>query len=109
MGSRGCEHRHLVRVRTGASRRRVTQGLEEKQGLPPRSCAYHEQLPQQSPSKTAARCREQLRMVCTDLNRGVLVGKDIELDAVVRQFERYPDSRMHLHAGGALVWDAVPK
>ena len=33
----------------------------------------------------------------------VLVGKDIELDAVGRQFEPYPYRRMRLHAGGALV------
>ena len=33
----------------------------------------------------------------------VLVGKDIELDAIGRHFEPYPYRRMRLHAGGALV------
>ena len=33
----------------------------------------------------------------------VLVGKDIELDAVGRQFEPYLYRRMRLHACGALV------
>ena len=33
----------------------------------------------------------------------VLVGKDIELDAVGRQFEPYPYRRMHLHSGVSLV------
>ena len=31
------------------------------------------------------------------------VGKDIELDAVDRQFEPYSYRKMRLHAGGALV------
>ena len=35
----------------------------------------------------------------------VLVGKDIEPDAVDRQFEPYPYRRMRLYAGGAhVVW-----
>ena len=33
----------------------------------------------------------------------VIVGNDIELDAVGSQFEPYPYRRMRLHAGGALV------
>ena len=33
----------------------------------------------------------------------VLVGNDIALDAVSRQFEPYPYRRMRLHVGGALV------
>ena len=32
----------------------------------------------------------------------VLVGKDLELDAVGGQFEPYPYHQMRLHAGGAL-------
>ena len=39
--------------------------------------------------------------------RSSQVGKDIELDAVGRQFEPYrPYRRMNLHAGGA-TWDAA--
>ena len=33
----------------------------------------------------------------------VIVGKDIELDAVGSQFEPCPYGRMRLHAGGTLV------
>ena len=33
----------------------------------------------------------------------VLVGNDIELDAIGRQFEPYLYRRMRSHAGGALV------
>ena len=33
----------------------------------------------------------------------VLVGKDVELDVIVCQFQPYPYHRMHLHADDALV------
>ena len=33
----------------------------------------------------------------------VLVGKDIELDGIGRQFESYPYRQMRLHAGGSFV------
>ena len=48
--------------------------------------------------------------VCRDVlpTSLVLVGKDIELDAVGRQFVPYPYLRMRLHAGGAfVVWPGM--
>ena len=41
----------------------------------------------------------------------VLVGKDIELDAVGRHFEPYPYGRLRLHRWRpcGVTWDAIPE